>query len=126
MTEYQDQQWVIEKAVKQLAENKNRRISAMFREFRAYPHYSLLGDYILLASIAGALRQLSLPFKRGDFSRAMRKTEEFADVGRGELRDLLDQLENLARACVSPTKTRSQTDFLEQDTHLSTNTLAQG
>lgn len=91
-TNFQSSIWVKEKAVKQLSENNNRSVSGMFREFRKYPHYSLLGDYILLASIGGALEALGLPKVREDFSYAMRQSEEFKEIGKAEKGELLDQL----------------------------------
>ena len=89
---FQTDTWVTDKAITQLTENNNRSVSAMFREFRRYQHYSLLGDYVLLASIARALAELKLPKTRKDFSYTMRQSVELKELSKRDKTSLLDEL----------------------------------
>lgn len=75
--EYQDQQWVINHALKIFQDNPNARISAAFRLFRREKHYTLFGDYILIASIMIALKKLNILPTRQEVNYACNFSEEF-------------------------------------------------
>lgn len=75
--QFQDLDWVIRRCDKELASNKNRRVSALFRTLRKNPHYSLLGDYFLMWAIAKALHDRGLKRSRNVFSLALRQSEEY-------------------------------------------------
>lgn len=85
-TQFQDIDWVIVAAQKDLSKNKNRRISALFRDLRKNKRYSLLGDYFILWSIAKAMDNLGMDReKRQDqFSRAARQSLEYKLITRKE------------------------------------------
>lgn len=94
--EYQDQQWVINHAETLFKKNKNRSISAMFRLFRKEKHYTLFGDYILLASIMIAGNILKVLVKRKDISYASKFSKEYLTLTKA---DKMQWLNNLISLC---------------------------
>lgn len=77
MTQYQDLEWVVTRCEHEFANNKNRRISALFRDLRRNKNYSLLGDYFLFWAIAQALKNKNIKRSRANFSYALMQSDEY-------------------------------------------------
>jgi hypothetical protein len=91
-TQFQDLQWVVERAIKQFRANKNRRVSALFRDLKKNPHFALFGDFSMLWAISEAMKKLHLPIHRTQFSFASRQSKEYMGMSRKEKRWWLDTL----------------------------------
>ena len=76
-TQFQDLQWVIDRAKKEFQDKPTREISPLYRELRANKKYSLFGDYFILWAMGEALRQLGRVPNRNTFTTACGKSEEF-------------------------------------------------
>lgn len=91
-TQFQDLQWVTDRAKKQLKENKNRRISALFRDLKKNPHFTLFGDYSILWAVSEAMRQIHMERVRSQFTFASRQSKEYMSMSKKEKRWWLDTL----------------------------------
>lgn len=91
-TQFQDIEWVTTRATKDFKQNKNRRISSLFRDLRKNPHFSLLGDYGILWAIAKAMDSVGVKRKRDQFITALQYSSEYKGSTRKEKRIWLDNL----------------------------------
>lgn len=91
-TQFQDLQWVIDRATVQFKREPNRRISSLFRDLRNNPHFSLFGDYGILWAIAKAMDVLGTKRVREQFGYAAKQSSEFRVLQKREKMLWLDAM----------------------------------
>lgn len=93
-TQFQDLQWIIDRAKKEFRSKPTREIAPLFRDLRTNKKYSLFGDYFILWAMAEALIQLKRNPSRDTFTRAARYSDEFRLSSK---RDKIMWLDNICR-----------------------------
>lgn len=91
-TQFQDSVWIREEATKMLKVNKNRRISAMFRDLKKKAYLSIFGDYIFFSEIIQAIKSLKLPLVREQVSYAFQFSPELSQLQKRMKTSLLNTL----------------------------------
>lgn len=78
--QFQDLTWVITRAKSQLEHTPKRRISALYRDLRKIPTFSLFGDYFILWAIAKAMCDLKMKRNRHQFWYAAKQSKEYQET----------------------------------------------
>ena len=76
--------------------NPNARPSATFRKLRRMRQCSCFGDYPLLVTLFGKMREKNIDYNRGQVRRALAQSEELQSLTRREKRRMMEALENNA------------------------------
>jgi hypothetical protein len=88
----QDSRKMIPQIERHFKNNLNRSISAEFRKYRKHPDYSLIGDFIILATIVNVIKRMGIKLIRNKVLYAMNQSEELKEMTVIDKKELLDGL----------------------------------
>lgn len=91
-TELQGLDFFEEKVKRLLIRNKNRSVSALFRQLRSNSKLSLIGDYPILSFIFDLARRLDINYRKNIISYSLNQSAELKPLQKKEKTILIEQL----------------------------------
>lgn len=90
--EYQDAEWIYERAKHELKLKPFRTFSGLFNDYRVMPHFSYIGDYVMLFEIKKAMNEAGHRNNRRMVKHACHQSEEYRSLLKNEKQSWLDEL----------------------------------